>query len=308
MSETIAIQSQPVRSRLVLALGIFISLACAVRVTNAQLQPQRPLDPIAAQMEPSRKVVYKRIGERDLRLHVFEPAGHRLGDRRSAFVIFHGGGWTGGTPRRTYPFADYFRDLGMVAISVEYRLLRKDSRVTVFDCVKDGRSAIRYLRQHAEPLGIDPDKIVVAGCSAGGHVAAGTALFHEVNEDSDDVNVSSVPNSLVLYYPVIDTSPHGYGQKKIGDSWQQISPVHHVRADLPPTILFHGTTDTVTPYAGVVAFHAKMLEAGNQCELVSHSDGTHGYLIFELDLFNASMLHTQQFLRTNELLPVKVNE
>lgn len=308
MNHTIAIQSQPVRSRIVLAMGMVIGLASAAQVTNAQVQPQRPLDPIAAKMEPNRTIVYKRIGQRELRLHVFEPAKHRLGDPRSAFVIFHGGGWTGGTPRRAYPFADYFRDLGMVAISVEYRLLRKDSGETVFDCVRDGRSAIRYLRQHAESLGIDPEKIAVAGCSAGGHMAAGTALFHEVNEDSDDINVSSVPNALVLYYPVIDTSPHGYGQKKIGDSWQQLSPVHHVCADLPPTILFHGTTDTVTPYAGAAAFHAKMLDAGNQCELVSHSDGAHGYLIFALELFNAAMFRTQQFLRATEILPAKVNE
>lgn len=305
MNDTIAGQRLRFRLRVGLAVAIFTGLAAVAQITDAQAQSQRPLDPIAAKIEPNRTVAYKLIDERELRLHVFEPVDHKHSDRRSAFVIFHGGGWTGGAPRRTYPFADYFQKLGMVAISVEYRLLRMDSAETVFDCVKDGRSAIRYLRQHAEEFGIDPHKIAVAGCSAGGHVAAGTALFHNVNEESDDINVSSVPNALVLYYPVIDTSPHGYGQKKIGNSWQQLSPVHHIRADLPPTIVFHGTADTVTPYGGAAAFREQMLDAGNHCELISHPDGIHGYLIFDLDLFDAAMRRTRQFFLTNKLLPSK---
>lgn len=268
----------------------------------AQAAPSRPLDPIAAKIEPTRTVAYKRVGERELRLHVLEPSGHRREDRRSAFVIFHGGGWTGGTPRRVYPFADYFRQRGMVAVSVEYRLLGKDVDTTVFGCVKDGRSAIRYVRQHASDFGIDPNKIVVAGCSAGGHVAAGTALFQDVNDEQDDTAVSSLPNALVLYYPVIDTSPQGYGQQKIGDSWRQLSPAHQVRAGLPPAILFHGTGDTVTPYAGAAVFQSRMLEVNNPCELVSHQDGIHGYLIFDLELFDAAMLRTAKFLQANHLL------
>lgn len=149
---------------------LFVVVACCAFCSAAFAEPKRPLDPIAAKIEPVRTVTYKQISDRQLKLHVFEPDGHKSSDRRSAFVIFHGGGWTGGSPRRTYPFADHFRKLGMVGISVEYRLLRKDSGVTVFDCVKDGRSAVRYVRQHAEELGVEPQKIIVAGCSAGGHV------------------------------------------------------------------------------------------------------------------------------------------
>ena len=68
-------------------------------------------------------------------------------------------------------------------------------------------------------FGIDPNRIVVSGASAGGHVAAGTALFEEVNEGTDNLDISCRPDALVLFYPVIDTSEHGYGQKKIGDRW-----------------------------------------------------------------------------------------
>ena len=259
-------------------------------------QPERPLDPIAAVLQPTRTLTYKQIDDIDLKMHVFEPVGHLASDRRSVFLIIHGGGWAGGNPRRCYPFADYFCDRGMVAISIEYRLLKRSGTPTVFDCVKDGRSAVRYLRQHAGALGIDPQRIVVAGCSAGGHVAAGTALFSGVDERSDDAAISPVPNALVLYYPVIDTSSEGYGQKKIGKAWQQISPVHHVHPNLPPTIVFHGTADTVTPYAGAVLFRDRMLQAGNRCELVSHTDGAHGYLIFDMGLFRQAVARTQQFV------------
>lgn len=281
---------------------LFVVVIYCFVCSAAFAEPKRPLDPIAAKMEPVRTVTYKQISDRELKLHVFEPDGHKSSDRRSAFVIFHGGGWTGGSPRRTYPFAEYFRKLGMVAISVEYRLLRKNCGVTVFDCVRDGRSAVRYVRQHAEELGVDPQKIIGAGCSAGGHVAAATALFDGIDDPSDDVGVSSVPNAVVLYYPVIDTSARGYGQHKIGALWKQLSPVDHVRSNLPPTLHFHGTSDTVTPYAGAVEFHRKMERSGNVCELVSHEGGVHGHVIFDLQLFESSMKQTQDFLTTHRFL------
>ena len=277
-------------------------VACLLVHSAALAQVKRPLDPIAAKIEPDRMVTYKQVGDRELKLHIFEPEGHTPRNRRGAFVIFHGGGWSGGTPRRTYPFADYFRTRGMVVFSVEYRLLRENSGVTVFDCVRDGRSAVRYIRKCADALGVNPQKIVVAGCSAGGHVAAATALFEGVDEGSDDVDVSSIPDALVLYYPVIDTSARGYGQKKIGDAWRQISPVHHVRQGLPPTIVFHGTADTVTPYEGAVQFAQKMSKAGNDCQLVSHDNGKHGYLIFDLRLFERAMDRTRRFLESKSFL------
>lgn len=258
-------------------------------------QPERPLDLIASGLQPNQVLTYKHVGGVDLKMHVFEPPGHMASDHRSVFMIFHGGGWTGGNARRCFPFADYFRQHGMVSISVEYRLLQRSGTSTVFDCVKDGRSAVRYLRQHGSELGIDPQNIVVAGCSAGGHVAAGTALFADVDDPSDDIAVSCVPNALVLYYPVIDTSSEGYGQKKIGESWRQISPLHQVCADVPPTLIFHGTKDTVTPYAGAVLFRDRMWRAGNRCKLVSHKDGAHGYLIFDLSLFRHAIERTRRF-------------
>jgi len=262
----------------------------------------RPLEPIAAKLEPNRKVVYKTVGERSLHLHIFEPEGHQSSDCRPVFLVIHGGGWTGGNARIFYPFADHFARLGMVGVSLEYRLMNSRQGTTVFDCVRDGRSAVRYLRAHAAELGIDPQRIAVGGGSAGGHVAAGTALFDGVNEDGEDTSVSCMPNALVLYYPVIDTSENGYGQKKIGERWRELSPVDHVTAGLPPTIVFHGTGDTVTPYEGAKHFYERMQKAGNACELISHEGGRHGYFIFDLELYELAMKRTERFLKANEFL------
>ncbi|MCA9124320.1 MAG: alpha/beta hydrolase [Planctomycetaceae bacterium] len=258
---------------------------------------------VAAKLEPTRKVVYKKIGDRELHLHVFEPSDALSSDRRPCFVTIHGGGWTGGEPRRMYPFADYYARLGMVGISVEYRLLNPQQGTTVFDCVKDGRSAIRYIRAHAEDLHVDPQKIIVSGASAGGHVAVSTALFEGVDEAGEATDVSCMPNALVLLFPVIDTSTAGYGNAKIGERWQELSPLHHVRSDLPPALVFHGTGDTVTPFAGAQAFHNAMLKAGNDCRLDVHPDGAHGYLMFDHELYLDTLRKTDAFLKSNGLLP-----
>lgn len=265
-------------------------------------KPPDPVDTWAAKVSPTRTLIYKKVGDRQLTLHVFEPKGFQKTDARPCFITIHGGGWTGGEPKRMYPFAAHYADLGMVGISVQYRLYSAKTGVTVFDSVKDARSAVRYVRAHAAEFGIDPQKIIVSGGSAGGHLAAATALFDEVNETGEDLSVPCLPNALVLLFPVIDCSKEGYGNAKIGDRWEEISPVHHVRAKLPPTLTFHGTGDTVTPYIGAKTFHENMLKAGNRSELVTHEGGAHGYLMRDQALLNDTLTRSDAFLREVGLL------
>lgn len=260
------------------------------------------VDAMSKNLQPTRAIVYKKAGNRDLRLFVFDPPGWNVSDRRSCFLTIHGGGWSGLTPARQYPAADYFAKRGMVSISVEYRLAQKDLGTDIFDCVKDARSAMRYVRSHAAELGIDPAKIVANGGSAGGHLAAGTALFEGIDEPGEDGSVSCVPSALVLYFPVIDTSEAGYGHGRIGARWKEISPLHRVHPGTPPTILFHGTGDTVTPFAGAKAFAEAMHAAGNRCELIVHEGGVHGYLMRDRQLFAEAMQRTAQFLESLHLL------
>jgi len=261
----------------------------------------KPLDPvaqIAVNLEPTRKVVYKTVGDRALEMHVFEPEGHKASDKRACFLVIHGGGWSSGEPRRMYPFADHYRKLGLVGISLQYRLEKKSQKTTPFECVKDGRSAVRYLKTHASELGIDPDRIAVSGGSAGGHVAAAIALFDGIDEAGEDTSVSSVPAALVLLYPVIDTSSEGYGNARLGERWKEISPAHHVRPGVPPTLILHGTADPTTPYKGAVLFDQEMKKAGNRCELIAHEGGHHGYLMFDATLYAQALEQIDTFLRS----------
>jgi acetyl esterase/lipase len=284
---------------------VLLSLLLAATLhaqTPAQTKAPDAVDKLGTNLKPSRTLVYKKVAGRELEMHVFEPEGLKDGDQRACYLIIHGGGWTGGIPQRMYPFAAHYAKLGLVSISMQYRLHSAKTGVSVFDCVKDARSAVRYIRAHAPELGINPQKIIVSGGSAGGHLAAATALFDNVNEDSDDLKVSPAPNALVLLFPVIDTSKEGYGNAKIGEHWEELSPVHHVRAGLPPTIIFHGTGDTVTPFAGANAFHKAMLKAGNRCELDINEGGAHGYLMRSKVLFDDTLQKTNVFLKSLGLL------
>ena len=260
------------------------------------------IDSLAAKLEPTRQVVYKKIGDREMCLHIFDPAGLKPGDQRPCFLTIHGGGWTGGTPRRQYPFAAHYAKVGWVAISIEYRLHSTKTGVTVADCVKDARSAVRYVRAHATELGIDPQQLVVNGGSAGGHLAAATALCDGMDAEGENVKISTVPNALVLFFPVIDTSKEGYGNAKCGDRWQELSPLHRVKTGAPPTLIFHGTGDTTTPFKGAQAFHDAMLKAGNRCELVVNEGGAHGYLMRKPELVEDTLRRTDSFLASLGLL------
>ena len=265
--------------------------------------PVSVLNPRAAAASPSRQVVYKTIGDRQLKLHIFNPDGHQATDQRPAFLAIHGGGWNSGNATVFFPFAEHFAKLGMVGISMEYRLQNQQQNTTVFDCVRDARSALRWIRSHANDLGINPEQIIAMGGSAGGHLALATALFNEVNNSTDDLNVSARPDALILMYPVIDTSAAGYGQAKIGDRWRELSPVHNVVGQLPPALIFHGTGDDVTPYPAAASFQQLSLAAGNDCTLITQPAGRHGYIIFSDQEYQQALVQMQEFLQRLNLLP-----
>jgi len=226
--------------------------------------------------QPTRMIVYKTVGSVQLKLHVFEPEGHRAGSKRPAIVFFFGGGWVGGSPSQFYHHGAYLASRGMVAFAAEYRV-RKTHKTTPFECVQDGKSAIRWVRSHAEELGIDPDRIAASGGSAGGHVAAATATVPGLNEPGEDTSISAVPNALVLFNPVYDNGPNGYGYDRVKERYQEISPFHNIRSGIPPAIVFFGTKDKLVPVETAKAFKAKMEAVGSRSELIFFEGEPHGF-------------------------------
>ncbi len=226
------------------------------------------------------RVTYKRVGDTELQLHVFSspPAKPSAAPHpRPAIVFFYGGGWTHGTPIQFYPECAYFADQGFVAISADYRIASAHG-ATPFDSAADARSAIRWVRAHARELGIDPARIAAAGASAGGQLAAITALANGPDEASDDSTVSPRPDALLLWYPVLDTSAVGYGHALFGERFAELSPLALVRTAperLPPTLILMGDADSATPLATLRAFETAAHTADRTCQVVVYPGGKH---------------------------------
>ena len=158
-------------------------------------------------IEPDTLLAFKVTPQDTLHLHVFYPEDHDAAGRTSAIVFFFGGGWKGGRPAQFYPQARHLASLGMVAMAAEYRVEGAHG-TTPFESVRDGVSAMRWVRAHAaDRLGIDPERIAAGGGSAGGHIAAATALLDGFGEPGADAVVSARPDALVLFNPVIDNGP-----------------------------------------------------------------------------------------------------
>ncbi|MEP2777528.1 MAG: alpha/beta hydrolase [Luteolibacter sp.] len=226
--------------------------------------------------EPDKAVVFSKPAKGEpLRLDCFFPAEHKEGENRSCIILFFGGGWSGGDPEQFYGYSKYFASRGMVAIAAQYRT-KASHKAEPRNCVEDGKEAIRYVRAHAEEFGIDPEKIVVGGGSAGGHVAAAAAMCPEIDANPESP-VSCLPNALMLFNPVYDNGPGGYGHDRVTDYWEDISPMHNIRADLPPTIVFFGDNDVHVPVATIHEFQKKMEEAGNESETHIYKGQAHGF-------------------------------
>lgn len=129
-------------------------------------------------------------------------------------VFFFGGGWINGNIKQFRPQAEYFSHRGMFCILVDYRV-KKRQQSTPFESLKDAKSAIRFIRKHAEEFQVDTSKITASGGSAGGHLAAATALIKDYNEASDDLTLSCVPNALVLFDRAAVHRAHGKDQPEV---------------------------------------------------------------------------------------------
>jgi acetyl esterase len=263
----------------------------------------------ATDITPTRSVPYKTLGDNVLKMDVFEPAGHKPEDRRAAIVFFFGGGWVSGSPRQFHQQAKTMADHGMIALCADYRVASRN-KTTPFECVKDGKSAIRWIRTHAAELGVDPYRIVAAGGSAGGHVAACTGVIANEEEAGEETAIPSTANALILFNPVLDTTTAGYGSKKFTTEQQkELSPCHHVRKGIVPTLIFHGTADKVVPYENAERFTQRMKDAGNICVLVPFEGKDHGFFNGSLfreentDIdFDLTMTRSVEFLKANGIL------
>ena len=180
----------------------------------------------------------------------------------------------------------------MVCFIADYRV-RKIQQTTPFESLKDAKSAIRFIRENAEKFYINPSKIVASGGSAA------TALIEGFNESSDNLSVSCKPNALVLYNPVIDNGPGGYGFDRIDAAYKEFSPLHNIKEGAPPTILFLGTEDRLIPVETAKYYKTVMEKVNSRCDLHLYEGQGHGFFNHKnFEYYQKTVEETDKFLQS----------
>lgn len=255
----------------------------------AQLAMAAPFSDYLSDSKPDSTVVYRKVENKDLSLFIFRPQGWQAGGNQPAILCIHGGAWVGGEPSRFFPHARYFASRGMVAISLQYRLMSPDTPTRLTDLIDDSGKAVAYLRQHANELGIDPHRIAAIGDSAGGHLAA--CLASSLVDSTERVDAS------ILCNPIVDLTDGQWFKYAVGGALiaphapeahptaeqlelaKAVSPIMHITKDLPPVLAMHGLDDTVVSADQSKQFCEKMKAAGNRCEVILIEHARHAFII-----------------------------
>ena len=217
--------------------------------------------------------VYKKTAEGELTLHCFLPADWKPTDKRPVIVFFFGGGWKNGVFTQFVPQAEYFASRGIVAISADYRIESKH-KTKPDAAVADAKTAIRWVRANAAKLGIDPDKVIASGGSAGAHLAAATALVEKFDA-ADDPKASCKPNALVLFNPFLNGKGRTIAGSDGSNIAEAISPTLFLKKDAPPCAIFFGTSDAMLDMGK--EYVAKCKELGVKAELYTAAEQPHGF-------------------------------
>ncbi len=216
--------------------------------------------PLAAgSLEAPQAMTYRRTEGRELKAYVFAPEGKASG---AAILLFHGGGWSMGTPEWTYSAARRFAGLGLTAVAVEYRLT--DVNVTPADALDDTCAAFAWIRQNAEEFGIDVHRVAGYGVSAGGQLVAAAATV-----GCREVDAAGRPDALLLWSAAIDLSRDHWFERLFQGKAKALdySPAQHVGPGTPPTSIVHGEKDTLTPVTGAESFCKQLEDFGVRCDL-----------------------------------------
>lgn len=266
-----------------------VILVCTALLTVPAIA-QRPGRGYPPDLPDATQEIYKSVADVELPVYIFRPKESDTDavarpSPRPAIVFFFGGGWRGGSPEQFSTHARYLAERGMVAVCADYRVSSRHD-VTPIECVEDAKAAMRYVRENAERLGIDPNRIAAAGGSAGGHLAACTGVVGGF--EPSDAATSSRADALVLFNPVVQLAPFGDARTlgaeiieridaKTGGRGKEISPLHSVGENEPPTLILHGVDDPTVPYATVRLFGEEMRKQGNRCEVVGFKGQKHGF-------------------------------
>jgi acetyl esterase/lipase len=271
------------RTRWVWSRGLRVGAWCCLAVVTGWLVRAEGLrDERPSPFRIAANLVYRRSGGRSVRLDLYAPPALRPREGWPAIVAIHGGGWRGGDK------TDYGRSLarlaeaGFVIAAVDYRLSRP-GRPSWPENIDDVRESVRWLRRHASEYGVDPNRIVALGASAGGHLAAllgtGTDPSARVEAVIDFYGPTDLralfatrqktTTSLTLF---LGGRPDEYPGR-----YDEASPIRQVSADSAPMLLIHGTDDLLVPLEQSRMMAEALSRAGVPHRMIVVEHARHGF-------------------------------
>lgn len=270
-----------IRNYIVIMLLQFVFAACLAQDAAMVKAVELP-----AGFTSKMDVVYTQGKGWDKQMDIYMPP---TGNKPTPVVInIHGGGWNHGERQTQTGFNTFFKN-GFAVANISYRLTPE---ATAPAAIEDARCALIYLIQHAKELNIDPNRIVVMGGSAGGHLALMAGLLGD--NSIFDSNCKGEKNikvaAIIDKYGITDVWDWGYGPvltSKSATNWlgnfakdekfaKSVSPINWVNKNSPPIFIVHGDADKVVPYQQSVDLHKKLDEVGVKNIFITVEGGGHG--------------------------------
>ena len=231
-------------------------------------------------------VVFGTGGGRDLKCNVYTPP--HQGSDRPALLLVHGGGWATGDRSQLHGYGILIGRLGYVCVATEYRLSGESKWPAQ---LQDVKACLRWMRANAAKLGIDSKKISVSGNSAGAHLAlmvAGTPNIAEFEGEGGNAGCTTdVAACISIYGPAQLYAPAGdrpadyfsflFGRGYTEETARRASPLAHVNADWPPTLLITGNKDELVPVESSFKMYKALTEAGVRAELHVYEGAPHAF-------------------------------
>jgi acetyl esterase/lipase len=281
-------------------------------VASAAAQPAPDLQSSVALFQKVRTVpniVYERANGWEGKLDVYALRGQTPAP---TVIFIHGGGWVQGTKESSVLSVLPYIAMGYSVVNVEYRLANVSLAPAA---IEDCRCALRWVVAHAKDYNIDADRLVVAGASAGGHLALTTGMVPASAGFDRTCQVPGEPRvaAIVNFFGIADVADllDGPNKKPFPENWpytvqwlgnqpnradvaKAASPLTYVRAGVPPTISIHGDADPLVPYAHSVRLQEALQKAGVAHEFVTIPGGGHGN--FPPDQWQRAYTAIQAFL------------
>jgi len=235
------------------------------------------------------------------RIEAYFPDNHEPGGNAPCFVYFHGGSWVGGDLRAGSVICNYLASRGMVALTANYSMHPKEELDNLPEgeskkriCVMDGKTVIRWAKQHANELGIDPEKVVTGGGSAGGHISVLQMMDEEFNNPADPEAINTEVKAFALFCPAFTVL------KK--DRCPDVNIFNHLDKKFPPTLFFLGETDNWKKAAD--ALIEKLAEKKSDLEVWKGPEV--GHMFFrEKEWITSTLITLDEFLVANGFLDGK---